>query len=315
MKKNKKLYIKEDLSGWFVGALFAAVVGLLIWAGFIESKNAKIAMKLLNEHKKEIAEIFRKHSEILIKALMALGLKYKRILDMYRDVRIKCSLDFHEGIDYDEINKKEAYSARLKELFVDAFKQSVAQKSFVLEGDWDFEFFTGEIDDEYDLKDCKQDYPTNSNRVESFFNAIININNLADPLIIRAFNKILKDIYAIIKDDLTIYGSVKKTNEKLDQIEEKYLKEAGFENYPKGWTKGSVKKYTTTFSNRMKGGPKSKEWFDKCVEKMKDKMKNPQGYCASLKDEVYGSTGWRGKGKSPSEVRKDVKKLRFKINK
>lgn len=100
------------------------------------------------------------------------------------------------------------------------------------------------------------------------------------------------------------------------KLVEKYLRflnEAGFTNYPKGWNKDSVKKFANTLSKQMKGGPKSKGWFDKCVNKMKDKMPNPEGFCASIRDEVYGSTGWRGKDKSPEEVRKDVKKPKFKL--
>jgi len=89
--------------------------------------------------------------------------------------------------------------------------------------------------------------------------------------------------------------------------------EAGFTKYPKGWSKDSVKKFADTLSDKMKGGPKSKGFFDKCVEKMKDKMDDPEGFCASIKDEVYGSTAWRGKDKSAAEVRKDVKKKKFKI--
>lgn len=81
--------------------------------------------------------------------------------------------------------------------------------------------------------------------------------------------------------------------------------EAGFSKMPKGWTKDSVKK----FANHLvdKGGGKSKGFFDKCVNKMKDKMDDPEGFCAGVKDEVYGSTMWRGKDKSAAEVRKDTK--------
>lgn len=91
-------------------------------------------------------------------------------------------------------------------------------------------------------------------------------------------------------------------NEYLDKIQE-----AGFEGYPKGWDKGSVKKFAMSLSKRWKGGPKTKGFFDKCVNKMKGKIKDPEGFCAAIKDEVYGSTHWRGKDKSPEEVRKDVK--------
>jgi desulfoferrodoxin-like iron-binding protein len=83
--------------------------------------------------------------------------------------------------------------------------------------------------------------------------------------------------------------------------------EAGFSKYPKGWTQDTVKKFAKSLSQDMKGGPKSKGFFDKCVEKMKDKVGDAEGLCASIKDEVYGSTMWRGKDKPEAEVRKDTK--------
>lgn len=84
--------------------------------------------------------------------------------------------------------------------------------------------------------------------------------------------------------------------------------EAGFSHYPKGWSQDSVKKFARSLSKNMKGGPKSRGFFDKCVNKMKDHVKDPEGFCAGIKDEVYGSTMWRGKDKSAAEVRKDTKK-------
>jgi len=93
--------------------------------------------------------------------------------------------------------------------------------------------------------------------------------------------------------------------EKLDKYLY-YLHEAGFEGMPKGWTQNSIKKFSNTLTKNMKGGVKSKGFFDKCVEKMKGKVKNPEGFCAALKDEAFGSTYWRGKDKPPAEARKDV---------
>ncbi len=90
--------------------------------------------------------------------------------------------------------------------------------------------------------------------------------------------------------------------------------EAGFTKYPKGWTNKSVQKFAQTLSKDMKGGPKAKGFFDKCVEKMSGKIKDPEGFCAAIKDEVYASVGWRGKDKSTVEVRKDVKKKEFKVD-
>jgi len=89
----------------------------------------------------------------------------------------------------------------------------------------------------------------------------------------------------------------------LDQIQE-----AGFETKPKGWTGKSVKKYSSTFSSKMKGNVKSKGFFDKCVKKMQGKVDSPEGFCAALKDEAYGSTYWRGKDKPSKEVKKDTSK-------
>ena len=85
------------------------------------------------------------------------------------------------------------------------------------------------------------------------------------------------------------------------------ITEAGFSNYPKGWNQDSVKKFGRSLSKEMEGGVKSKGFFDKCVKKMEGRVANPEGFCASIKDEVYGSTMWRGKDKPEAEVRKDVK--------
>jgi len=86
------------------------------------------------------------------------------------------------------------------------------------------------------------------------------------------------------------------------------ITEAGFEDKPEGWNDKSIKKYSKTFTSKMKGNVKSKDFFDKCVKKMKGKVDNPEGFCAALKDEAHGSTFWRGKGKTPGEVKKDVAK-------
>jgi desulfoferrodoxin-like iron-binding protein len=48
--------------------------------------------------------------------------------------------------------------------------------------------------------------------------------------------------------------------------------EAGFSKNPKGWSQDSIKKYSKTFTKNMKGGVKSKGFFDKCVKKMEGKL-------------------------------------------
>lgn len=79
----------------------------------------------------------------------------------------------------------------------------------------------------------------------------------------------------------------------------------GWEGLPKGWTQKSVSK----FAKSLTGKEGTKEgFFEKCVNKMKGKVSNPEAFCAAAKDELHGSTYWRGKGKTPQEAGKDVKK-------
>ena len=96
------------------------------------------------------------------------------------------------------------------------------------------------------------------------------------------------------------------------------LDESGFKKLPKGWSKKSVNKTGKTLAKHMGlNSPKDKGFFDKCVEKMKDKMNNPEGYCASLKDQAHGgdkaATYWRGKEKSEIESNKQIYKMRRKL--
>ena len=84
-----------------------------------------------------------------------------------------------------------------------------------------------------------------------------------------------------------------------------YIQEAGFETKPKGWTEKSVKKSASTLAKGMGlKSAKDKGFFDKCVKKMSKHMENPEGYCASLKDEAYDSTYWRGKDKPKKQALK-----------
>ena len=82
--------------------------------------------------------------------------------------------------------------------------------------------------------------------------------------------------------------------------------EAGFEDMPRGWNKRSVKKWANTLAKEQVNAAKKKGFFDRCVKKVQGKVANPEGLCAAAKDEVYGSTYWRGKGKSSKEVNKDT---------
>ena len=76
----------------------------------------------------------------------------------------------------------------------------------------------------------------------------------------------------------------------------------------KGWSEDSLKKFGKTIGV----DPKDEGFFDACVKRMEGKVGNAKGFCASIKDKAYGSPNWRGKGKSKSQVKKDVKKNRYK---
>lgn len=78
----------------------------------------------------------------------------------------------------------------------------------------------------------------------------------------------------------------------------------GMEGLPKGWTQSSLKKFAKSLTGKE---GTQKGFFDKCVKKMQGKIDNPEAFCASAKDELHGSTMWRGKGKTPQQVGKDVK--------
>lgn len=86
-----------------------------------------------------------------------------------------------------------------------------------------------------------------------------------------------------------------------------YLKEAPIAT--KGWTKESVKK----FGNTIGKSPDEHGFFDACVNRMRDEMgEKAEGFCAAVKDAHYGGSGWRGKGKSKKDIKKDVKATQFK---
>ena len=94
------------------------------------------------------------------------------------------------------------------------------------------------------------------------------------------------------------------------ELMDKYLNEAPIA--AGGWTQKSVSKFGKTIGK----GPKEKGFFDACVLRMQNKegfdKEKASGFCASLKDSAWGSPQWRGKGKGEEQVKKDVKKNKFK---
>ena len=93
------------------------------------------------------------------------------------------------------------------------------------------------------------------------------------------------------------------------------MQEVGFERFPRGWTRDSVRKFAKTLA----GDPKTKDWFYGCVKKIKGHVGNPEAFCAAVKDEVYGgdkaATYWRGKGKTKKGAEKRIATMRRKLKK
>lgn len=85
-----------------------------------------------------------------------------------------------------------------------------------------------------------------------------------------------------------------------------YLEEKiGFERLPKGWTKKSVEKFAKSLAKKE---ATEKGFFDACVSKMSPHMDDPEAFCASVKDQVWGTTFWRGKGKTKKEIEAQKRK-------
>lgn len=80
----------------------------------------------------------------------------------------------------------------------------------------------------------------------------------------------------------------------IDELLGIYLNEKiGWQKYPKGWDHGSVIKFAQTLVDE---GATKHGFFAKCVTKMKDHLDDPEGFCASVIDEVKGTTFWRNQG-------------------
>ncbi|KFZ25555.1 MAG: hypothetical protein KQ78_02243 [Candidatus Izimaplasma bacterium HR2] len=86
---------------------------------------------------------------------------------------------------------------------------------------------------------------------------------------------------------------------KIDNIVDYYLNEEGLAEQiqfflnetPKGWTKDTIEKFAKTLG---KESATDKGFFDVCVTRMKKHdIKDPEGFCADLKDKVFGHTKWR----------------------
>ena len=101
---------------------------------------------------------------------------------------------------------------------------------------------------------------------------------------------------------------IEKTKKHLTNLKESWelLEAEGMSGLPKGWTQKSLAKFSKSLTGKK---ATQKGFFDKCVERMRGKLDNPEAFCASVKDERHGSTFWRGKGKTPQQAGKDVKRI------
>ncbi len=90
---------------------------------------------------------------------------------------------------------------------------------------------------------------------------------------------------------------------------DEYLNEAPIGS--KGWTQKSISKFGKTIGK----SPKEHGFFDACVSRMEGKKGfdsgKAKGFCASIKDASYGSSMWRGKGKTKKEIKAGVKEKPF----
>ena len=91
-----------------------------------------------------------------------------------------------------------------------------------------------------------------------------------------------------ILDKIEVEQLIQDTKEFMEDPE---LAEAAVKTA--GWTKASVQKFGKTIGK----DPGKPGFFDACTTKMKGRVDDPEGFCASLKDKYYGDTKWRGKDK------------------
>jgi hypothetical protein len=308
-KYLKEIQIQEGpiLIGMGVLAASMAVLGVIDYAKgkkaeSILSKNKQIVDKIVASNIKTASQKAKQVGTVLSRTL---NTKYKDVVDVFPE-HIKNSIN-----DLPKAN----YEKEIKSFINSYLKRTVKYKKVtdppVLQGFFFHHMNIGIMEgpaseaaeqkhpefeeNEYD----NRKYNAWLKRYNQYFNLVLKTD--------KAFFPVIKTIIKNIIQQLN-----KLMNNKIK--ESKNLDEAGFETKPKGWTDKSIKKYSSTFSKKMKGNVKSKGFFDKCVKKMQGKVDNPEGFCAALKDENFKSTGWRGKDKSPEEVEKDTKKKEFKIS-
>jgi predicted double-glycine peptidase len=295
-----------------MGVLAAVIAGTYI-SDKIDKKKAE---RILTKNKPMVDKLVTSYLNKILAKAFPLGTALRNtLISKYKDI-IKYWNEDQKNAVYNDLNNKDVYIKEIKRMINKYLTLLINKnKRITSKNERYIHFFGGHLnirptDDDafnnafHDKSDPfnTKEYPDEDNnpvlrkwenRYLEALRLIDKADNAIYPLIVGAINGILDSLAKSIVDNIKQEGVVH---------------EAGFEDKPKGWTDQSIKKYSNTFSKKMKGGVKTKGFFDKCVKKMQGKMENPEGFCAALKDEAYGSTHWRGKDKSPSEVNKDVKK-------
>ena len=81
-----------------------------------------------------------------------------------------------------------------------------------------------------------------------------------------------------------------------------------WQGLPKGWTNASLKK----FWESLTGDAKHK--VTKCIKQMTGKVDDPGAFCASARDRIEGTTGWRGersaKISDPTELASELQRIK-----
>jgi len=62
------------------------------------------------------------------------------------------------------------------------------------------------------------------------------------------------------------------------------VKKGQWETLPRGWDRESLESFWESIGGSV----------TKCMEKMRGKVTDPAAFCASLKDQILGTTEWRG---------------------
>lgn len=293
----------DELNEGIVLIGMGLLAATLAAAGVIDKVQSNKAENILQKNKQIVDRIIGQNIKDAEKKTKTLGMMLNKTLkSKFGDLlstlpkHIQNNIDDLAKANYENELKK--YINRFLKLTV-KYKRSAPQEGF-------FSYFMEiGIDPDAALESAESSHPEFSK------------NNYRNPTYkiwdtkFKAYENLLfkadKTVSSLVK--MIIENIVKELNKLLkNKIQESSnIDEAGFEDKPEGWTDKSIKKYSKSFTKKMKGNVKSKGFFDKCVKKMQGKIDNPEGFCAALKDEAHDSTYWRGKGKTPKEVKKDVK--------